>query len=124
MRAETISVGTEILLGNIVNTNAAYLAGQYALLGIDSFYQTTVGDNSERLKEAVKLAASRSDLIVLTGGLGPTQDDITKIIVRKIKQDRSNNEKIGVILKTYGVSKVSDLPAAKYEAFLTDISQI
>ncbi len=53
-----------------------------------------------------------------------TQDDITKIIVRKIKQDRSNNEKIGAILKTYGVSKVSDLPAAKYEAFLTDISQI
>ena len=53
-----------------------------------------------------------------------TQDDITKIIVRKIKQDRSNNEKIGAILKTYGVSKVSDLLAAKYEAFLTDISQI
>ena len=53
-----------------------------------------------------------------------TQDDITKIIVRKIKQDRTNNEKIGAILKTYGVSKVSDLPAAKYEAFLTDISQI
>lgn len=53
-----------------------------------------------------------------------TQDDITKIIVRKIKQDRTNNEKIGSILKTYGVSKVSDLPAVKYEAFLTDISQI
>ena len=53
-----------------------------------------------------------------------TQDDITKIIVRKIKQDRSNNEKIGAILKTYGVAKVSDLPAVKYEAFLTDISQI
>ena len=53
-----------------------------------------------------------------------TQDDITKIIVRKIKQDRSNDEKIGAILKTYGVAKVSDLPVAKYEAFLTDISQI
>ena len=53
-----------------------------------------------------------------------TQDDITRIIVRKIKQDRSNNEKIGAILKTYGVSKVSDLPAIKYEAFLTDLSQI
>ena len=53
-----------------------------------------------------------------------TKDDITKIIVRKIKQDRSNNEKIGAILKTYGVAKVSDLPATKYEAFLTDISQI
>ena len=53
-----------------------------------------------------------------------TQDDITRIIVRKIKQDRSNNEKIGAILKTYAVAKVSDLPAAKYEAFLTDVSQI
>lgn len=53
-----------------------------------------------------------------------TEDDITKIIVRKIKQDRSNNEKIGAILKTYGVAKVSDLPASKYEAFLTDVSQL
>ena len=53
-----------------------------------------------------------------------TVDDITRIIVRKVKQDRSNNEKIGSILKTYGVAKVSELPAAKYEAFLTDISQL
>lgn len=53
-----------------------------------------------------------------------TVDDITKIIVRKVKQDRSNNEKIGSILKTYGVARVSELPAAKYEAFLTDISQL
>ena len=53
-----------------------------------------------------------------------TEDDITKIIVRKIKQDRSNNEKIGAILRTYGAAKVSDLPVAKYEAFLTDVSQL
>ena len=53
-----------------------------------------------------------------------TVDDITKIIVRKVKQDRSNNEKIGSILKTYGVARVSELPTAKYEAFLTDISQL
>lgn len=53
-----------------------------------------------------------------------TEDDVTKIIVRKIKQDRSNNEKIGAILKTYGVAKVSDLPASKYESFLTDVSQL
>lgn len=53
-----------------------------------------------------------------------TADDITKVIVRKIKQDRSNNEKIGAVLKTYGVAKVSELPASKYEAFLTDISQL
>ena len=53
-----------------------------------------------------------------------TQDDITKIIVQKLKKDRSNNEKIGAILKTYGVAKVSELPAEKYEAFLTDLSQL
>ena len=53
-----------------------------------------------------------------------TADDITKVIVRKIKQDRSNNEKVAAILKTYGVAKVSELPNAKYEAFLTDISQL
>ena len=55
---------------------------------------------------------------------GITQDDITKIIVQKLKKDRSNNEKIGAILKTYGVAKVSELPAEKYEAFLTDLSQL
>ena len=59
-----------------------------------------------------------------TATVSVTQDDITRIIVRKIKTDRSNNEKIGAILKTYGVCKVSDLPASKYEAFLTDLSQI
>ena len=59
-----------------------------------------------------------------TATVSVTQDDITRIIVRKIKTDRSNNEKIGAILKTYGVAKVSDLPASKYEAFLTDLSQI
>lgn len=53
-----------------------------------------------------------------------TEDDLTKIIVRKIKQNRSNNEKIGAILRTYGVSKVSELPVSKYEAFLTDVSQL
>ena len=62
--------------------------------------------------------------VALTATVSVTQDDITRIIVRKIKTDRSNNEKIGAIMKTYGVAKVSDLPASKYEAFLTDLSQI
>lgn len=78
MIAETIFVGTELLLGNIVNTNGAYLARQLAALGFPSYYQTTVGDNAERLSECIRLAMSRSDLIILSGGLGPTQDDITK----------------------------------------------
>ncbi|MDO5294695.1 MAG: competence/damage-inducible protein A [bacterium] len=78
MVAELISVGTELLLGNIVNTNAAFLSREMAALGVLVYYQSTVGDNKERLKEAVKVALLRSDLVILTGGLGPTKDDLTK----------------------------------------------
>lgn len=83
MVAEIISVGTEILMGNIVNTNAAYIAEQLAFLGISCYYQTTVGDNPVRVEETVKTALSRSDMIILTGGLGPTEDDLTKEICAK-----------------------------------------
>ena len=78
--AEIICVGTELLLGQIVNTNAAFLARELSLMGIYSYYQTVVGDNPERLLAALKMAGSRSDLIVLTGGLGPTQDDLTMAV--------------------------------------------
>ena len=75
--AEIICVGTEILLGQIVNTNAQFLAKELSELGINSFYQEVVGDNKNRLLETIKLAMSRSDLVILTGGLGPTKDDIS-----------------------------------------------
>jgi nicotinamide-nucleotide amidase len=78
VNAEIIAVGTEILLGQIVNTNAAFVAKRLANLGIDVYYQSVVGDNSQRLTQAIKLAVSRSDLIILLGGLGPTKDDLTK----------------------------------------------
>ncbi|KHF38663.1 competence/damage-inducible protein A [Halalkalibacter okhensis] len=78
MNAELISVGSELLLGQIVNTNAAFLSQELALLGVNVFYQTTVGDNGQRLTSALELANSRSDLIIITGGLGPTKDDLTK----------------------------------------------
>lgn len=84
MVSESIFVGTELLLGNIVNTNGAYIATRLAYLGISSYYQTVVGDNGDRLAEVVKLALSRSDLVILSGGLGPTQDDITKEIVASV----------------------------------------
>src|SRR3990172_7789235 len=77
MRAELYSVGTELLLGQIVDTNAAFLARQLSELGIDLFYKTTVGDNIPRLVAALKVSLERSDLIIATGGLGPTEDDIT-----------------------------------------------
>ena len=80
MTAELISVGTELLLGNIVNTNAAFLARECAGLGLSVYYQTTVGDNPQRLEAAVRQALSRSDVVILSGGLGPTQDDLTKEI--------------------------------------------
>ncbi|MBR5944600.1 MAG: competence/damage-inducible protein A, partial [Lachnospiraceae bacterium] len=84
MKVELISVGTEILMGNIVNTNAAYLAEQCAKIGLVCFYQSVVGDNEERLLEAIKTAVSRSDVVILSGGLGPTEDDLTKETAAKV----------------------------------------
>ena len=78
MKAELLSVGTELLLGQIVDTNAAYLAGRLADLGIACYWISTVGDNLGRATEAVRRAYDRSDLVVLTGGLGPTEDDLTR----------------------------------------------
>lgn len=83
MKAEIITVGTEILLGQIVNTNATYIAQYLADIGYDVFYQTTVGDNEQRLLDELQKAHSRSDLVVLCGGLGPTKDDLTKEVVAR-----------------------------------------
>jgi nicotinamide-nucleotide amidase len=80
MKAEILAVGTEILLGDIVNTNAHYLSKRLADLGISVFYQTVVGDNPERLLKAYELAFTRADIVIATGGLGPTKDDLTKEI--------------------------------------------
>ena len=78
MTAEILSVGTELLLGDIINTNAAYIAKELATMGIDLYHQTVVGDNPERLKKALHDAFDRADLVITTGGLGPTFDDVTK----------------------------------------------
>ncbi len=78
MKAEIIAVGTELLLGNILNTNAQYLSKELALLGYDMYHQSVVGDNFERLKETVTNAVNRSDVVIITGGLGPTPDDLSK----------------------------------------------
>lgn len=84
MIVELISVGTEILLGNIVNTNAAYLAEKCAGLGLSCYYQDVVGDNEHRLYDTIKTALSRADILLLSGGLGPTQDDLTKEVAAKV----------------------------------------
>lgn len=87
MRAEIISVGTELLLGQIVDTNAAYLSSLLPDLGIDLHYRVTVGDNSQRLAAALRKALSRSDIVFTIGGLGPTQDDLTKETVAQVVGD-------------------------------------
>lgn len=81
MHAEIIAVGTEILLGQIIDTNTRLVGQVLADLGIDVYYQTVVGDNEVRMRAAIDLAAKRSDLVILTGGLGPTKDDLTKQVV-------------------------------------------
>jgi len=84
MKCEVIAVGTELLLGQIVDTNSSYIGEQLALAGIDSHFQTKVGDNATRMRESINLAMSRSDAVILCGGLGPTQDDITRNVIADV----------------------------------------
>ena len=87
MKTEIIAVGTELLMGYIVDTNTSTIAQELLDIGIGTYHLQTVGDNPERIKDALTLASSRSDIIILTGGLGPTQDDITKQVVAKFVGD-------------------------------------
>jgi nicotinamide-nucleotide amidase len=84
MKAEIIPVGTEILLGNIIDTNSSFLANQLPLLGIDLYFISTVGDNQKRLVDSLEQAWKRADIIITTGGLGPTQGDITREAIGKL----------------------------------------
>lgn len=108
MVVELISVGTELLLGNIVNTNAAYLADKCALFGLSCYYQSVVGDNEERLTESIRTALGRADIVILTGGLGPTQDDLTKetaakVFGRKLVLDEHTRDRIFSYFKERGM---------------------
>ena len=87
MNAEIVSVGTELLLGQITDTDAVFLAKMLSRLGISIYHRSTVGDNPERLKETLTLAFSRADLVITIGGLGPTQDDLTKEMVAEVLGD-------------------------------------
>lgn len=108
MIVELISVGTELLMGNIINTNAAYLASRCADLGAVCYFQEVVGDNPVRLKETVELALSRADVVLLTGGLGPTQDDLTKQTIaglfgRKLYRDEETCEALKAYFAKRGI---------------------
>lgn len=107
MKAEILCVGTELLLGDIVNTNAAYIARELANLGIDVFYQSVVGDNNNRLEGSLELAFSRADIVVLTGGLGPTYDDLTKETVAQyfgadMEMDQASLQSITMFFNSIG----------------------
>ncbi|UCC68923.1 MAG: competence/damage-inducible protein A [Armatimonadota bacterium] len=84
MQAELLSVGTELLLGEIVDTNAAYLAEKLSELGISVYHKTTVGDNTERLVAALRISLARADVVLATGGLGPTEDDVTAAAIAQV----------------------------------------
>ncbi len=111
--AEILCVGTELLLGNIVNTNAAYLAQICAKTGVFVYYQSCVGDNEPRLLEAIKTAINRSDVLILSGGLGPTKDDLTKECVAKaielpLIEDVSVRKSIEDYFKRIGRISITD----------------
>lgn len=121
MTAEILCVGTELLLGDIVNTNAAYIARELARIGIDLYHQTVVGDNPERLKRALNDAFDRADLVVTTGGLGPTFDDVTKETVaayfgKKMVRNQEAMDRIASYYEKRGIEltdntkKQADLP--------------
>src|ERR671918_127226 len=84
MHAEIVVIGTELLLGQIIDTNAAYLAQQLSNIGVDLYYKSTVGDNRGRMVETLKRAVDRSDIIITTGGIGPTLDDLTRETVAEV----------------------------------------
>ena len=84
MQAEIVTIGTELLLGKIVDTNAAYIAQQLATIGLDLYYKTTVGDNERRMTSILQQALARSDVVITSGGLGPNGDDVTRRAVARV----------------------------------------
>ena len=84
MRCEVVAIGTELLLGVIVDSNSSWIGEQLALAGIDSHFQVKVGDNFARMEACIRQALERSDAVICCGGLGPTQDDITRDVIAKV----------------------------------------
>lgn len=113
MVVELISVGTELLLGNIVNTNTQFLAEKCALLGLSMYHQVVVGDNHDRLAEVIRTALKRSDVVILTGGMGPTEDDITKEVCAEVmgfplEVDPYTRERLEQYFKNSGYEEIPE----------------
>jgi len=114
MDLELLSVGTELLLGEIVDTNAAYLAEKLSELGINVYHKTTVGDNAERLAAALRVILGRADVVLATGGLGPTEDDITAAVVARVMgvdlvEDEVSAERIRSFARQRGLTVLGSL---------------
>lgn len=126
MKVEIIAVGTEVLMGDIVNTNAQYIARMLSMLGLGTYYHSAVGDNAQRLKEMFRVGFERADIIIATGGLGPTKDDITKEVAGEffgkemiLDQDTLSN------IETYFAKLGRELPDNnKKQAYFPAGSQI
>jgi nicotinamide-nucleotide amidase len=84
VNAEIVAIGSELLLGQIVDTNSAWMAQRLADIGVNLFYKTVVGDNAGRMREIVSRALERSDVVITSGGIGPTEDDLTREIVAEV----------------------------------------
>ncbi|GAI57145.1 unnamed protein product, partial [marine sediment metagenome] len=125
VKAEIISIGTELLLGEITDTNASYLAGQLPFLGIDLYWISQVGDNQARLVEILKRAWLRSDLILITGGLGPTEDDLTREAIAEMlgeelridplfeREIRERFTRRGIKMAPSNIKQAAVIPSAK-----------
>src|SRR6185503_14687546 len=107
MRCEVIAIGTELLLGIIVDSNSAWIGEQLALAGIDSYFQVKVGDNFARIEACIRQGLERSDAVICCGGLGPTQDDITRDVIARVmgvemRRDQAIADKIRQIFESRG----------------------
>ncbi len=111
MKAEIVSIGTELLLGEIVDTNASYIASRLPALGIDLYYMHQVGDNLDRLLEVYHRALERSDLILSTGGLGPTEDDLTReVVARALGEEMSIDPQLERELRQFFGQRALNMP--------------
>ncbi len=112
MRCEVVAIGTELLLGQIVDTNSSWIGEQLAMAGIDSLHQTKVGDNHGRIVDALRLALSRADAVVVCGGLGPTQDDITREAIAEVMGvDLERDEAVVEVIRSRFASRGREMAA-------------
>jgi len=130
MRCEVVAIGTELLLGIIVDSNSAWIGEQLALAGIDSYFQVKVGDNFGRIEAAIRQALERSDAVICCGGLGPTQDDITRDVIARVmgvemRRDQEIADRIRRIFESRGrVMSENNLRQADIPIGATPIAQM